>query len=570
MVLQAGDAHHNFQPFFYRFSAANHFRESKSFISKNTPNQPQSVFAVVRPTSSNGEGRIIGLDDTPLEAAIPGFGISQGSQHFYRYAPAANELGRAYTVNTSNILGWRVDSGKLNQRLNGRESNASSVGNATLYAPYIIVGYGSYGDGKGAFPGDIQEIIWYNQYLSAKDTQKVENYLALKYGITLSSNNPDAYLASDGTTKMRDDLLAGSYKNDIAGIGRDDTSALNQKQSISVQKDMLTIGLGSIASSNQTNPHTFSQDLSFLTRANNGNSIKNWSGTNVPATFSALPRIWQLQLVGNGISSIALRASSLPADKGRVFALLDDDGNFSNGGTKKIKLTNNNGDWEGIVNAQDIQPYLTFATRDPDIVSPLIILNGASPLLLYQGMTYGEQGANWTDNYDGTGAVNAASSGQVDTTLPGSYLLQYRYTDEEGNQSPIVERTVVVLPAPSLPTCTATPSITSGTVQIVCSQIASGDTLTLPPLTCTPTPSLGGDVVCNGTLSNSNPTVIVANPAGTVSGTVNVVVDNIAPICSVSYSTLGATNQNVIANLTGCSETVTVKNNAGLADYTFT
>jgi hypothetical protein len=38
--------------------------------------------------------------------------------------------------------------------------------------------------------------------MNATDVQKVESYLALKYGITLDQTNPQDYLASDGSTKM--------------------------------------------------------------------------------------------------------------------------------------------------------------------------------------------------------------------------------------------------------------------------------------------------------------------------------------------------------------------------------
>jgi flagellar basal body L-ring protein FlgH len=96
---------------------------------------------------------------------------------------------------------------------------------------------------------------------------------------------------------MRDATLAGSYKNDIAGIGRDYTSALNQKQSTSANGDILTIGLGEIASSNQANSSTFSSDHSFLTWAHNGASYVNWSGTNTPDTYFSLSRIYQVQKV---------------------------------------------------------------------------------------------------------------------------------------------------------------------------------------------------------------------------------------------------------------------------------
>jgi hypothetical protein len=43
--------------------------------------------------------------------------------------------------------------------------------------------------------------------------------------------------------KIWDAYTAGIYKNDIAGIGRDSASSLNQKQTSSVNKDIITIGI---------------------------------------------------------------------------------------------------------------------------------------------------------------------------------------------------------------------------------------------------------------------------------------------------------------------------------------
>jgi hypothetical protein len=42
-------------------------------------------------------------------------------------------------------------------------------------------------------------VVYQNGAMDATDVQKVESYLALKYGITLDQNTATDYLASDGT-----------------------------------------------------------------------------------------------------------------------------------------------------------------------------------------------------------------------------------------------------------------------------------------------------------------------------------------------------------------------------------
>ena len=71
----------------------------------------------------------------------------------------------------------------------------------------------------------------------------MESYLAVKYGFTLdqSAANGNDYTSSNGTVIWDRAVNTGNAAN-ITGIGRDDGSALNQKQSKSVNTTgLLTI-----------------------------------------------------------------------------------------------------------------------------------------------------------------------------------------------------------------------------------------------------------------------------------------------------------------------------------------
>jgi hypothetical protein len=95
----------------------------------------------------------------------------------------------------------------------------------------------------------ISEFILYEKILSEVEITKVETYLALKYGITLEKN----YLNALGGTvwNWKNDTL---FSNNIAGIGRDDQSALYQKQGTSCNTPgQLVIGINKIAESNYKN-----------------------------------------------------------------------------------------------------------------------------------------------------------------------------------------------------------------------------------------------------------------------------------------------------------------------------
>lgn len=93
------------------------------------------------------------------------------------------------------------------------------------------------------YKGFIPELILFNRYLSFRDRQKVESYLALKYGISLNQDLPVSYLNSKGEIIWDADVNA-AYDQNIAGIGRDDASGMYQKVSESVQTPgVMKIGL---------------------------------------------------------------------------------------------------------------------------------------------------------------------------------------------------------------------------------------------------------------------------------------------------------------------------------------
>ena len=84
------------------------------------------------------------------------------------------------------------------------------------------------------YNGIIPEVILFDRFISPKERQKVESYLALKYGISLNQEFPVSYLNSNGEI-IWDAEINAAYCQNIAGIGRDDLSGLNQSISESTQ-----------------------------------------------------------------------------------------------------------------------------------------------------------------------------------------------------------------------------------------------------------------------------------------------------------------------------------------------
>ena len=89
----------------------------------------------------------------------------------------------------------------------------------------------------------------------------------------------------------------------------------------------------------------------------------------------------------------------------------------------------------------------------PDLTPPVITLNGMSSVEITVGESYSDAGATATDDQDGI--VPVTVSGNVDTSMIGTYTITYTAVDSAGN-SAVKTRSVLVLEAPnSMPTANA-------------------------------------------------------------------------------------------------------------------
>ena len=78
-----------------------------------------------------------------------------------------------------------------------------------------------------------------------------------------------------------------------------------------------------------------------------------------------------------------------------------------------------------------------------DTTIPVITLNGDEVVTHEGGVPYYDDNATWTDIVDGTGTI--IPEGDVNVMVPGTYTLNFNYTDTAGNEALEVNRTVEVL-----------------------------------------------------------------------------------------------------------------------------
>jgi len=172
--------------------------------------------------------------------------------------------------------------------------------------------------------GDIAEIVIYTQD-NESQRLRVESYLALKYGISINDGVGSNYVASNGSTVFWDATDNNNFNNDVVGIGRDDNSALTQKQSRSSHGDpffsiyLLNSINDPLPATNTLNTNLFSQDLSFLMFGNNNGSISTWfySLPKPKKIVARVERIWKIQKT-NAINDVILviNESDLPINTG--------------------------------------------------------------------------------------------------------------------------------------------------------------------------------------------------------------------------------------------------------------
>ena len=172
----------------------------------------------------------------------------------------------------------------------------------------------------------------------------------------------------------------------------------------------------------------------------------------------------------------------------------------------------------------------------PDTTAPVITLVGASTINLNVGDTYAEQGAIASDDKDGDVTASIITTGTVNTSVAGAYLVNYNVSDAAGNAAVQVTRTINVIPDTTAPVITlvgsSTINLNVGDAYIEQGATASDDkdgNITASIITTgTVNTSVAGTYLVNYNVSDAT-----GNAATQVTRTVNVIPDTIAPVITL-------------------------------------
>ncbi|MCB9032969.1 MAG: gliding motility-associated C-terminal domain-containing protein [Chitinophagales bacterium] len=293
----------------------------------------------------------------------PHMGIQNSTMMMYMNGSSPIQVNHANTItkDINQVYGWSWNGGSNA----GSQLRLDGILNDFPTTDFTLVGNGGVSDGMfsvGSYQGveiwngDIAEVILYDRNLTEEEKQRVETYMALRYGTTLSHN----YLSGKSDTIW---YTGGGYDNNIAGIGREDCQLLLQKQSQSTNTtNVITIYNGDqtagLPTDNVSNTSAFSTNESFMVWGDNGSST-SYGVSYSPNTFSNssfyhMSRIWNVQETGT-VGTVTIKA---PANA--EYLLVHNSADFSTGTPTEIPLVDDgNGNLLATVDLTDGQ-YFTF------------------------------------------------------------------------------------------------------------------------------------------------------------------------------------------------------------------
>ena len=369
----------NFNPYLSFNGTNNSLSSINSFLGTSlVSNSNVTVFQVL-----NLKGGVVWLkwetDFTGTNARL-GFENSAGKLRFdfpkAVPATAGQNVGITSILNKHTLSTAYVNVNTSVNRLNGADDRVMAIpgpGNFAAATTKLVLG----NEVLLNLPCqiDLAEVIIYSNSLSTSEINKIESYLAVKYGFTLNqlAANNNNYTATNGTITW-DRTLNSGYSNDITGIGRDDATALSQKQSKSINPTALVTLLngtypgGSFPATNAANSNTFSNDLSYLLTGDNG-ADTSLTICLMNNRLTRMARVWKVQNTGSvGNVTVALDNNILPCVKNM---LVSADPTFPDNLTTVIPMTS--GTYKYAVASLTNGQYFTFAS-DSLLVPQLVNL----------------------------------------------------------------------------------------------------------------------------------------------------------------------------------------------------
>jgi len=233
----------------------------------------------------------------------------------------------------------------------------------------------------------------------------------------------------------------------------------------------------------------------------------------------------------------------------------------------KAKLTDVTEAGEVVSNAVPVEVLI------PDVIAPIITLNGEKTITLHQNATYEELGATALDERDGE--VDVTVEGSVDTSKIGNYAILYSAKDKAGNEATLTRTVHVVLPpdvTPPVLTINGESTITlhqgatytepgataqderDGSVVVNISGNVDTSVVGQYTVTYTATDSAGN----SATLTRTVNVIDVTPPSLTLNGQANITLEQFATYSELGATATDAVDGTLVVTITGSVDTTTV------------
>jgi len=396
----------NFNPT-VSFDGASDFMDATTFTINGSAN---TLFSAVKPNVVNVTQDILGFGavgtnnggEFRFVNATLQYGQNNGT-----YVPITS--GSVLTAGTPLLFGSSMENAANGANLyqNNRNITTGTIGQIPSAANLVSIGSRTIGSRALYFNGFIPEVITYNTLLTAAERRRVNTYLSIKYGITMDQTAATDYLASDGTTILWNGTSNVTYNKNIAGISRDDFSALNQKQSQSVNSGIQpVIGNVNIAATNAANANNFSADLSALVWGSDTGSTSFATSFVFGGLNNRMTRIWKVQETGTvGTVKVALPVSQFAPNVSQLNLVVSSDAVFDGTDTRTAMTLETLGGVQYYTATVDFTSgqFFTFAAL---VTAPGGVVNSLTAWLRADNgtatTTNGAANNSWTNLVDGS------------------------------------------------------------------------------------------------------------------------------------------------------------------------
>ncbi len=225
------------------------------------------------------------------------------------------------TTSDDVMFGMRIDKKVYIQGVEKASANNIDFSPNTQRPFRIGKGRTEYTNGDYPWHGYISETIVFDKTLTDNQRNRVESYLALKYGTTLDqSGGGQDYHDSNGGNAIWSVSDNSGYGYDIAGLARDmgsNGSDLDQRISHSINSDAVIVMSTNTDFTSEnldtSRPQLKNSGRTFLIWSND-NHGHGWTSTGAPEDSMILERKWKVQRQGSSQHSVNIQIDTEDLD----------------------------------------------------------------------------------------------------------------------------------------------------------------------------------------------------------------------------------------------------------------